>query len=169
MKKVWNVLNSPLVVVVIALAIWPIFTALSGAYALKFGINEIASSVSNEVIAPFKQMGDDQDEEIKIIIEEMKKVEVSNIAFAPNKWPGKIKVIGTIKNNSELTIKSINITSSFYRSGKLVDVTNEWLHRIEALKSGESADFTFDKDLEKDEVQEGLSTEVKVSSFKILK
>jgi hypothetical protein len=64
MKKTWSVLNSPLVVVLVALAVWPIFTALSGAYALKFGINEIASSVSNEVIAPFKQMGDEQKEEL---------------------------------------------------------------------------------------------------------
>ena len=169
MKKVWSVLNSPLVVVLIVLISWPIFTALSGAYALKFGLNEIASSVSNEVIAPFKQMGVEQDDELKIIIAEMKNIEVSNVSYAQSKWPGRVKVIGTIKNNTGSTIKSINITSSFYRAEKLVDVTNEWLSGIKALRPGESSDFTFDKELAKDEQIEGLSAQLKVSSFEILK
>lgn len=168
MKNIWTVLNSPLVVVITALAIWPIFTALSGTYALKFGIKEIASSVSNEVVEPFRNINNEQEEELKNIIEILKDIEVNNVNFAHSSWPGKIKVIGTINNKSNHTVSHVNISSSFYKDGKLVDVKNDWLSQIKAILPGQSENFTFDKDIQENDNIDLYTTEIKVSSISIL-
>ena len=168
MNKIWGFLNSPLIVVIIALAVWPIFGALSGTYALKLGMKEIAKTVSNEVVNPMKSMQEGQDAKLNKILELKKDIEILNVGYAPAPWPSKLKVIGTIKNNSEETIKSINIISSFYQGDKLVDVKEDWLHKIKALRPGEAANFTFNKDIEEGAPKE-MTVVVKISDFSILK
>ena len=65
MGKLWNFLNSPLIVVLVALSIWPILLALTSAYSMKIGIQEMAGAIGSEVVAPFKKMGQQQDEKLK--------------------------------------------------------------------------------------------------------
>ena len=62
MSKLWKILNTPLVVVLIALSVWPILTVLSGGLAVKLGVQQIAETVSEEVVEPFQNMSSEQDE-----------------------------------------------------------------------------------------------------------
>ena len=160
--------NSPLVVVLIALAAWPILTVLSGGIAVKLGIEQISEAVSEGVIKPFTEMGVEQDEELKKEAMVINKIEVSNVGFAPTSWAKKVKVIGTLINNSNQTVKSINITASFYQGDKLVNVNEEWLSQIKVINAGASSDFSFQADVEEGQSANNLKVQIKVSGLGIL-
>ncbi len=66
MNNFWRILNSPIVVVLIAFSVWPILTVLSSGIAVKLGIEQISEAVSQEVVKPFQKMGDSQDEKLKV-------------------------------------------------------------------------------------------------------
>ena len=168
MNKLWKILNAPLIVVLIAFAAWPILTVLSGGIAVKLGIEQISGAVSEGIIEPFTEMGIEQDEELKKEAMVINKIEVSNIGFAPTSWAKKVKVIGTLINNSSQTVKSINITASFYQGDKLVNVNEEWLSRIKVLKAGASSDFSFQADVEEGQGANNLKVQIKVSGLEIL-
>jgi len=168
MSKLWKILNAPLVVVLLALAVWPIFTVLSSVVALKLGVEQISETVSQEVVKPFQQMSSEQDQKLKFEFQILEKVVASNIGFAPTSWPGKIKVIGTITNNSDKTVKGIHLSASFLRAGKLVNVNDEWLSRVKAISPGSSVDFNFTTALAEGETTEDLDVSVKVVDLGIL-
>lgn len=168
MTKLWKILNAPIVVVFLALAVWPIFTVLSSSVALKLGVEQISDTVSKEVVKPFQQMSSEQDQKLKKEFQILEKMVASNIGFAPTSWPGKIKVIGTISNNSDKTVKGLHISASFRKNGKLVNVNDEWLSRVKAISPGSSIDFNFTTELDEGETTEGLNVSVKVVDLGIL-
>jgi len=168
MNNLWKILNAPLVVVLIALAAWPILTVLSGGIAVKLGIEQISGAVSEGVIEPFTKMGIEQDEELKKEAMVINKIVVSNVGFAPTSWTKKVKVIGTLINNSNQTVKSINITASFYQGDKLVNVNEEWLSQIKVINAGASSDFSFQADVEEGQSANNLKVQIKVSGLGIL-
>lgn len=168
MKKLWSFLNAPIVVVLIALILWPLLTITSTGYALKAGIGEIRSAVKDEVVEPFRDLGRGQDEALKTKLQVRKKIMIENIRILESSWKGRVKVIGTVNNQSDKIIKSINITASFYENGELVDVHQEWLSKIDALPSGESANFVFTKELQEGQSDEQLNVNINLASFAIL-
>ena len=168
MSKLWKILNTPLVVVLIALSIWPILTVLSGGLAVKLGIQQIAEAVSEEVVEPFQNMSSEQDEKLKIEVGVLNKMTVSNIAFAPTSWTGKLKVIGTITNNSTHSVKGLHVSSSVYQNDILVNVTNDWLSNVKSISPNTSADFTFNIDVEEGQRKDNLKVKVNVSKLELL-
>ncbi len=98
MNNFWKILNSPIVVVLIAFSVWPILTVLSSGVAIKLGIERISEAVSQEVVKPFQKMGKSQDEKLRMEANVLENISVSNVGFAPTSWPGKVKIIGTITN-----------------------------------------------------------------------
>ena len=124
--------------------------------------------MSEGVIEPFTKMGIEQDEELKKEAMVINKIEVSNVGFAPTSWAKKVKVIGTLINNSNQTVKSINITASFYQGDKLVNVNEEWLSRIKVINAGASSDFSFQADVEEGQSANNLKVQIKVSGLGIL-
>ena len=168
MNKLWKILNAPLIVVLIAFAAWPILTVLSGGIAVKLGIEQISGAVSEGVIEPFTKMGIEQDEELKKEAMVINKIVVSNVGFAPTSWAKKVKVIGTLINNSNQTVKSINITASFYQGDKLVNVNEEWLSKLKVINAGASSDFSFQADVEEGQGANNLKVQIKVSGLGIL-
>ena len=168
MNNLWKILNAPLIVVLIALAAWPILTVLSGGIAVKLGIEQISEAVSEGVIEPFTKMGIEQDEELKKEAMVINKIVVSNVGFAPTSWAKKVKVIGTLINNSNQTVKSINITASFYQGDKLVNVNEEWLSQLKVINAGASSDFSFQADVEEGQGANNLKVQIKVSGLGIL-
>jgi len=169
MSKLWKVLNAPLVVVLLALAIWPIFTVLSSVVAVRVGVEKISEAVSQEIVKPFQKMGSEQNKKLKSEFQTLEKVLVSNVGFAPAPWDGKIKVIGTITNNSDKTVKDIHLSASFRRAEKLVNVNNEWLSNVKAIGPNSSIDFNFTTELAEGETTEGLNVSVKVVDLGVLK
>ena len=168
MNKLWKILNAPLIVVLIAFAAWPILTVLSGGIAVKLGIEQISGAVSEGVIEPFTKMGIEQDEKLKKEAMVINKIVVSNVGFAPTSWPKKVKVIGTLINNSNQTVKSINITASFYQGDKLVNVNEEWLSKLKVINAGASSNFSFKADVEEGQGANNLKVQIKVSDLEIL-
>lgn len=168
MSKFWKIINSPLIVVLIALSIWPILTVLSGSLAVKLGVQQIAETVSEEVVEPFQNMSSEQDEKHKNEIDVLKKMTVSNIAFAPTSWTGKLKIIGTITNNSTHAVKGLHVSSSVYQNETLVNVNNDWLSNLKYISPNASADFTFNIDVEEGQGKDNLNVEVKVSKLELL-
>ena len=168
MNKLWKILNAPLIVVLIAFAAWPILTVLSGGIAVKLGIEQISEAVSEGVIEPFTKMGIEQDEKLKKEAMVINKIVVSNVGFAPTSWAKKVKVIGTLINNSNQTVKSINITASFYQGDKLVNVNEEWLSKLKVINAGASSNFSFKADVEEGQGANNLKVQIKVSDLEIL-
>jgi len=168
MSNLWKILNAPLIVVIIALSIWPILTVLSSGVAVKLGMKQISEAVSEEVVKPFQKMGSEQDDKLKKEARVLEKVVVSNIGFAPTSWPGKVKIIGTITNNSGKTVKGIYITSSLYQMDRLINVNDKWLARLKVINPGASADFSFTTDVEEGQNKENLKVKVKVADLGIL-
>ena len=169
MKTIWQILNAPLVVVLIALIGWPIFLAMSSAYALKIGIKDVISTVNSEIVNPFQAISSKQKDQNKVVTEVLKKVEVTNTKVLPSSWPGKEKVIGSITNRADKTISSIKLTASYYDGENvLVDVGHEWLSNISSIESGQSREFTFDRSLGSQGGGDTSSGAMKAASVKIL-
>lgn len=168
MNKLWKFLNSPLLVVLIALLLWPILTALTGGIAMKIGIRQMAQTVSDEVSKAFQGMGDSQDEELKKTADILNKVSITNVRAAPTSWPNKIKVVGTITNRYEDTVKSIHLLVSLYKENTLVNVDKAWLSNVKLLKPGASSNFFVTSDLEEGQDPASMRVEIKVSDIGIL-
>jgi len=168
MSNFWKFLNAPLIVVLIALTTWPVLTALSGALALKIGLKQISETISEEVVDPFKKLGSEQDEKLKAELEILNSITISNVDFAHSPWPRRARVIGTITNNSQKTIKDIHISVLSHRSGKLVNVDDERLSKIKALSPQSSTYFNYETDLAEGETTQGLEVSIKVVDLSIL-
>jgi hypothetical protein len=124
MKKLWDLLNSPLIVVLIALLVWPILGAYTGYKVIETG----AAKVKGAVIESLDEASNVQNEQLKEKLAAFRKIEVTNVKVVQGGWTHQEKVIGEITNNFDKTITSLHITISFYNSnGELLDVKKEWL------------------------------------------
>ncbi len=175
-KYIWKAINSPIVVVIIALTIWPLLTVVMFSFTvpkIKKGFGEITTAITS----PFTQM--DQESEKKALekLETLKLVKVINVKKAPSSWSRQEKVIGTIVNNSDKTLKSIKVNTSFYNvEGDLIDVENKWLHSLGFILPKQSVDFSFKRELgvhkESEEIltsRKSASVKISVSDFDIVK
>ncbi|MCK4739498.1 MAG: FxLYD domain-containing protein [Deltaproteobacteria bacterium] len=176
---IWKVLNSPLIVVVVALVLWPLLSTLTASYAvtsLKDALVESSKEMATEFKGAFSGNSEKETKKILDNIEVAKKIKLESVKTAPSSWKTQEKIIGTITNNSKEIIKSINLTASFYdTSGELIDVQEAWLSKIKYLMPGDSKDFTFTRNLgshsdPEDELakRKGESIEVVLSDFSIV-
>ncbi len=177
-KYIWEALNSPLVVVSIALTIWPLVTVAMFSFTapkIKQGFEEITS----EITSSFMQIGQESEKKALEKLNTLKLLEVINVKTVPSSWPTKEKVIGTIVNNSDKTLKSIKVNASFYDvQGNLIDVENEWLHSLGFILPKQSVDFSLKREIgvykkpEDEEIlasRKSASVKINVSDFDIVK
>ncbi|MGD8527043.1 MAG: FxLYD domain-containing protein [Thioalkalispiraceae bacterium] len=144
MQAVWKFLNAPLIVVLIALAIWPLLTVYSGSYAL----SKEVKNITNTVTGAFSSMGNKQKQKSQAMLAVKKQLALSNIKIGTSSWKHQEKIIGTISNNSDKNIKSLHIAVSAYDANdQLMDVDNSWLSNIKILSAGESIDFSYNRSL----------------------
>lgn len=175
-KYIWKAINSPIVVVIIALTIWPLLTVAMFSFTvpkIKKGFGEITAAITS----PFTQM--DQESEKKALekLETLKLVKVINVKKAPWSWSRQEKIIGTIVNNSDKTLKSIKVNASFYDvKGNLIDVKNAWLGSLGFILPKQSVDFSFNRSLgtqkESEEIlasRKSASVKINVGDFNIVK
>ncbi len=174
-KYIWKALNSPIIVVIIALVVWPLLTVAMFSFTvpkIKRGFGEITT----EITSPFTQMGQESEKKALEKLNTLKLLEITNIKKAPSSWPTKEKVIGTIVNNSDKTLKSIKVNASFYNvEGNLIDVENKWLHSLGFILPKQSVDFSFKRELgthkESEEIlasRKSASVKISVSDFDIV-
>jgi len=125
MKKIWTILNSPLVVVLVALSVWPILGAYTGFKVMEQGAIKVKSAISEGLGGVTSE---EQNQKILKKIEILKNINVKNINNVKSDWKGKEKIVAEIHNNTKHTIRSIHYSASFYdKGGELIDVTTSWM------------------------------------------
>lgn len=139
-EKLWNLLNSPLAVVMIGLSVWPLLTAFTAQHALSKITTDTIASISQA----FESFDDGKSQKASAFIAIKEKVTFSNVNDAFTSWPNKEKIVATITNGSDAPITSIMLNVSFYDAGnRLIDVLdNQWLSNISVLQPGESMNFS---------------------------
>lgn len=107
-------------------------------------VSGIASQLIHGIQGPLSQMNQGQQDETAKDAEVAKQIEIKNVKTLLTPFGGQEKVIGTIVNGSDKSLKQIHVTASFYNAdGQLIDVNEERLHNIKLLGAHQSADFTF--------------------------
>ena len=138
MNFLWKFMNSPLVVVVIALAIWPLLSALSAQYAWR----NVAGAIAGDVTSAYSGLKDTQRKNDQVKMTALDALKVTGAKLVPAAYKGRQKVIGTLHNAGERTVKQVKLTLSFFTGdGTLMDVNTSWLSNIAFIKPGEKANF----------------------------
>lgn len=170
--SIWKVINSPIIVVILALTIWPILTTLTASFAvsnIKKAVVDATGGIVDAIKEPFMQMGQENKVEKFEKLNIIKVLEVKNIKTAPASWPKNEKIIGTILNNSDKTLTSFHINASFYdKEGNLIDVVNQWLSSLGFVLPNQSIDFSFERSLGSHKESEDDLISRKSGSIKII-
>ena len=138
MNLIWKILNSPLVVVMIALAIWPLLSAMSAQYAWR----NVAGAIAGDVTSAYSGLKNTQIKNDQTKMAALDALKVSGAKLIPAAYKGRQKVIGTLHNVGKRTVKQVKLTLSFFTTdGTLMDVNTSWLSNIAFIKPGEKANF----------------------------
>lgn len=143
---------------------------------IKSNFSEFTKQIISGVQEGFRQSSlktDVKNEEFK---EARKLVNVKVIRKGVSSWRTKEKYLLTITNNSEKSVKSIRIVSTYFnQASEIIDVNEKWMSSIKMMEPKESINFAVersigahnnsDEDLEKNKSK---SVEVKVLSFDLI-
>lgn len=115
MNALWKTLNSPLVVVLIALALWPLLSTLSARFALQ----NIIGGITGDVRGAYSGLKDTQIKDDQAKMAALKGVEVKGVKLVAGRFKGRQKVIGTLSNIGTRPVKQIKVTAlSVVEDGK---------------------------------------------------
>lgn len=164
----WKLLNSPLIIIIIALSAWPLLAS----FTIHNSVKRITTDSVNAIVDAFDSFDQHKDEKALFFLQSRDNIKFTNIKKAYSDWPSKEKFIATITNNHDKTIRDLNLNISFYnKNNELIDVVDSmWISGLIALKPKESFNFDFSRDIgdakDKD-LEDKKSTKViiKVSSF----
>jgi|GEM_PF-6346416 hypothetical protein len=118
-------------------------------------VSGISSQLIHGIQGPLSQMNEGEQDKALKESEVAKQIEVKNVKTLLSSFAGSEKVIGTLVNGSDKSIRAIHLTASFYSAdGQLIDVNQEWLSNIKVLPAHQSADFTFTWRYKKEETEE---------------
>ncbi len=162
MQQIFRFFNSPLVVVLIGVAVWPYFVLLPAKLGLTY--DNIAKQNSQSDAFTLKN---------GLSVEEMetltKKIKIENVGLVTSSSRIQ-KVVGTVHNTSYKTLKEIALTISFYdETNELIDVAVENLRNIEFLGPGDSIDFSENHFTSKEQDNIATSVSVRLTSFALVK
>ncbi|MDX1484929.1 MAG: FxLYD domain-containing protein [Alphaproteobacteria bacterium] len=161
MNAIWKVLNSPLVVVLIALALWPLLSTLSARYAWQ----NVVGGITGEVAGAYTGLKDTQVKRDRARMAAIDGMEVTAARLVAGRYAGRQKVIGTVKNAGSGTVKQVKMTISYFDgTGELIDVGSTWLGNIAFLKPGESANFSAARGYDRKAGQPAARVTVKVTN-----
>ncbi len=162
----WKKLNSPIVIVIIALAgLYGVLELsqskstlaqeIRGAYdeinaIVKEGsseaektkaIQEFAKEIAMQIRGGFGTgFGDDESEKKakdKEYVETRSKVKIIELKKVKSSWSDREKYVFAVKNESDKTVSSIKLNYEFYQKGKLIDCENRWVSQVKLLGPGE--------------------------------
>lgn len=161
----WKTLNSPVVVVLIALCgLFAVKTfvprkglssEIRSAYEelnkimqesvdenKSFLVKEFATEMAGQISAGFRQaFGGNKEEKSKDtqkILDVKKQLEIIDLHQVPSQWDSQEKFIGILKNNSDQYLRMIKVSSQFYDDkDKLIDINTNWISAIKILEPGE--------------------------------
>lgn len=194
----WNKINSPIVITVIAIAALFALRATmkpklaneiretykelvaiteDGASdaqkskAIKEFAQEIASQIRDGFSAGFKSNKLQTDDKDKIYAETKQKISISGIKFVKSEWPGREKVIFMVRNGSDKPIGDMKFNYEYYKQGVLIDCANGWTCDVKIFDPNQEIALSQDRTLPKEETDNYRSDEVKIKliSFNVKK
>ena len=110
MTFLWKFLNSPLVVVLIALAIWPLLSAMSAQYAWR----NVAGAIAGDVTSAYSGLKNTQMKNDQAKMAALDALRIAGAKLVPAAYKGRQKVIGTLHNTGKRTVKQVKVTLSFF-------------------------------------------------------
>jgi hypothetical protein len=165
MNTVWKILNSPLVVVLIALALWPLLSTLSARFALQ----NVIGGITGDVKGAYSGLKDTQMKQDRAKMAALKGIEVKGVKLAAGRFKGRQKVIGTLMNKGTRTVKQIKVTLSYFDgAGGLIDVDTSWLNNIAFLKPGEEANFSANRGFDRKTGAPAKRVSIKVTALSVV-
>ena len=186
----WNKINSPIVITIIAIASVFVLKAtmkpklaseIRGAYeelnaiiedsasdaekskAIQNFVQEIGTQIRNGFAAGFKSNDSQKENKDKIYVATKGKINISGIKFVESQWTGREKFIFVVHNNSDKCISSLKLNYEYYKNGKLIDCENEWVSQIKILEPNQEIAISEERSLPKKEADNYKSDEVKVT------
>ncbi len=165
----WKSLNSPLVVLLLGLALWPLASSMAVRWKLRTFAREVralaqetgdpketgtlkllvsgwVSQVASGITGAFSQMGEDRAETMSEYRRLRPSIRVSEVKQVESAWPGREKIVGKIANDSDKAISTVKITTMFYdASGSLIDVDNKWISEIKVIEPSTAVGFTVER------------------------
>ncbi len=159
----WQKINSPIVITVIAISALFAFRAsmkphwaseIRGVYeeliaivedgasdtektkALQQFTQEIATQVREGFQAGFGSGLDGRNKD-KAYLQAKAGIEIHGVRFVKSQWPGREQFIFTIRNNSDEHIGMLKLNYEAYKGGELINVENKWVSEIKILGPGE--------------------------------
>lgn len=168
----WNKINSPIVITIIAIASLFVFKAtmkpklaseIRGVYkeltaileegasdaeknkAIQEFAQEIATQIREGFSSGFESNDTEKENKDKVYLETKDKIEIRGIKFVEAKWSGREGFIFQIKNNSTKYISSLKLNYEFYKNGELIDCANEWVSNIKILEPNQEIAISEDR------------------------
>lgn len=163
--KFWKTLNSPVVVVLVALCGFfavmkfvpgkGLSSEIRSAYEelnkimqesvdenKSFLVKEFATEMAGQISAGFRQAfggnNEEKNKETQKILDVKKQLEIIDLHQVPSQWDSQEKFIGILKNNSDQYLNMIKVSSQFYDDkDELVDINTNWISDIKILEPGE--------------------------------
>ena len=191
-KMMWQKMNSPIVITVIAISALFIFRAstkpniareIRGVYneliaivedgasdaektrALQQFTQEIATQIRQGFQAGFASDSDGKNKD-KVYLQTKAKIEIHGVKSVQSNWPGREQFIFTIRNISDQHIGTIKLNYEFYKGGELINVENKWISEIKILGPGEefamSAERSYPQGVQKEAYDLYKSDEVQI-------
>ena len=110
-------------------------------------VQAVVSNFAGQIVDGFKMAFNNADEQ-NVYLSVIDKVSLTDVKTVPSGWKHKEKIIGVISNDSNRTISSIKINIlSYDADGSLIDVNNQSLSSIKALRPQEKIGFEIDRSL----------------------
>lgn len=143
LDRIWKVINSPVIVVLLALSVWPILSA----FTIQQAISKITTDTVETISEAFQDMGND-DEEAREFLEYKDRIVFTNIKHAHSGWSNKEKIVATVTNNYDKPVKRVVANISFYnQDNELIDVIdNQWISIAPILQPNESFNFSVSRE-----------------------
>ena len=165
MNYLWKILNSPLVVVLAALALWPFLSSLSARYA----IQNVFGGVTRDVQGAYSGLKDKQMKQDQAKMAAIEGVTAKGVKLVAGRYKGRQRVIGTLRNNGKRTVKQIKVTLSYYDAdGALMDVGTTWLSNVAFLKPGAEANFSANRGYDRKTGTPATRVTVKVTALNVV-
>jgi len=171
MREIWRFVNRPIVIVLLALALWPVVSAWQRRLAIRATIRTIVeeaqgdqhpgggmplkklgaaitSQLAEGFTSTFDKMNKERTAKLTAFNSAAPQVTVPEVKVGTARFPNREKIIGSVRNGSSSAVSDIRLNLMMYsQDGSLIDVDDKTLHEIKLLQPGQVVGFSVERDL----------------------
>ncbi len=149
MSKFWKFINTPFFLVTYGVLLWAVFLPLVTQhfmYKHKANTLDKAESVLRNIGNPLEAFGKKQNAEIMNVQDVIPLLNVTNIQPSISRYGNNEKYIGSVINTSDKYVSDLEFSVRYYDDkGALIDVDNNAIRFMGAIKPGGTYDFSVDR------------------------